>query len=204
MPKVTSYLHPTIETDSLFKDRGSKFYGYCVPTETLEEVKSTLEHIAKAHPQARHVCYAYVLGPDREDFRVNDDGEPSNSAGMPIYNQIKSSEITNVLVVVVRYFGGTKLGVPGLINAYKTAAELAIGKNRIVKHLVHAYYKIKYDYPQMDAAMHVAKVNNWNIIDQKFELDCELTVEVALDQQKALLKSLAAYPEIEVMHLHNA
>ena len=204
MPEATSYLHPTIETESLFKDRGSKFYGYCVPTKTTEDVKSALERVAEAHPQARHVCYAYVLGPDREDYRVNDDGEPSNSAGMPIYNQIKSNEITNVLVAVVRYFGGTKLGVPGLIHAYKTAAELAIGENKIVNHVVHAYYKIKYDYPQMDAAMHVAKVNNWNIIDQKFELDCEVTVEVDLNQQSGFMQSLAAYPEIEVKHLHNA
>lgn len=204
MPEAFSYLHPTKDSESLFKDRGSKFYGYCRPVKTEEEVKKGLEQIGQIHPQARHICYAYALGPEHEKYRVNDDGEPANSAGMPIYNQIKSHEITNVLIAVVRYFGGTKLGVPGLINAYKTAAEEAIDANQIKEHFVHSYYEVSYDYTQMDAVMHLVKINNWNVINQTFELDCKLNIEVEPNARKKFESAFAPHPEVEVRHLYNA
>lgn len=204
MNQPFSYLQPTQISESLFKDRGSKFIGFCYPVKSEEDVKQALEEIKSKHPQARHLCYAYMYGPNGEFYRANDDGEPSNSAGMPILNQIKSSNLTNTFIGVIRYFGGTKLGVPGLINAYKTAAEEAIEVNKIEEHHVHAYYRVQFEYAQMDAIMHLAKVKNWNILHQKFELDCELEIELQLDQQEAFKNAFNPYPEVNVKHIKNA
>lgn len=162
----------------LFKDRGSKFYGYSFPVTSEEEIKHFLELLKKQHHAARHWCYAWQLGKQYESYRYNDDGEPSNSAGAPIYGQLQSFDVTNILVVVVRYFGGTKLGVGGLIQAYKAAAKGALEASTIVERTIDMELLIKFDYPEMNKVMRIIKDENLKIIDQKMELDCQLNLAV--------------------------
>lgn len=166
--------------EALFKDRNSKFFGYAFPVSNEEEVKDHLEELKKIHHQARHWCYAWQLGKeeDHRHFRANDDGEPSNSAGMPIYGQIQSFELTNILIVVVRYFGGTKLGVGGLIQAYKTAAQLALESANIVERTIDKIFELRFDYPEMNVVMRLIKEHNLNIIAQELALDCKILISV--------------------------
>ncbi|MEZ4816977.1 MAG: YigZ family protein [Flavobacteriaceae bacterium] len=162
----------------LFKDRGSKFYGYAFPVINEDEIKEQLELLKKQHHTARHWCYAWQLGKKYEHYRTNDDGEPSNSAGMPIYGQLQSFEVTNTLVVVVRYFGGTKLGVGGLIQAYKTAAQMVLENSTIIEKTIDEIFQITFDYPEMNTVMRIVKEENLEIISQKLELHCELNIAV--------------------------
>ena len=164
--------------ETLFKNRGSKFYGYAFPVTTEEEIKKHIEELKKQHYNARHWCYAWQLGKNYEHYRANDDGEPSNSAGMPIFGQLQSFDVTNVLVVVVRYFGGTKLGVGGLIQAYKTGAKLALESSKIVERTIDEEFVLHFGYPEMNTVMRIVKDQNLNIINQKLELDCEYTISV--------------------------
>jgi len=179
-------VRPSEET--LFKDRGSKFYGYVFPVTTEEEIKEHIEQLKKQHYNARHWCYAWQLGKSYEHYRANDDGEPSNSAGMPIYGQLQSFDVTNVLVVVVRYFGGTKLGVGGLIQAYKTGAKLALEASRIVERTINEEFILKFEYPEMNTVMRIVKDENLNIINQKLELDCEYTISVRKKEAERIFK----------------
>jgi len=162
----------------LFKDRGSKFYGYAFPVTSEEEIKHFFEPLKKQHHAARHWCYAWQLGKQYEAYRYNDDGEPSNSAGAPIYGQLQSFDVTNVLVVVVRYFGGTKLGIGGLIQAYKAAAQGALEASTIVERTIDMELLLKFNYPEMNKVMRIIKDEKLKIIDQKMELDCELKLAV--------------------------
>jgi len=162
----------------LFKDRGSKFIGYAFPVTSEEEIKEHLRQLRKLHHSARHWCYAWQLGKQYEKYRTNDDGEPSNSAGMPIYGQLQSFDVTCILVVVVRYFGGTKLGVGGLIKAYKTAAQFALEASVIVERTIDEDFLLKFDYPEMNRVMRIIKDEDLNIKHQKMELDCEIYISV--------------------------
>lgn len=162
----------------LFKDRNSKFFGYAFPIKTEEEANAHLEALKSKHHKARHWCYAWQIGKQDFQYRANDDGEPSNSAGMPIYGQIQSFDVTNILIVVVRYFGGVKLGVGGLINAYKTAAQMALKASDILKRTIDEIFVVKFDYPEMNKVMQVIKKNNLNVIDQKLEIDCKIFIAV--------------------------
>lgn len=162
----------------LFKDKNSKFFGYAFPVTSEEEVKSIIENLKKQHHSARHWCYAYQIGTQNISYRANDDGEPNNSAGMPIYGQIQSFDVTNVLIVVVRYFGGVKLGVGGLINAYKTAAQLALENSKIITKTINIDYLIKFDYKNMNKVMRVIKEKQLNVVNQKLELDCQIHISV--------------------------
>lgn len=164
--------------ETLFKDRGSKFYGYAFPVSTEEEIKGHIEVLKKQHYNARHWCYAWQLGKNYEHYRANDDGEPSNSAGMPIYGQLQSFDVTNILVVVVRYFGGTKLGVGGLIQAYKTGAKIALEASKIEERTINEDFILQFEYPEMNTVMRIVKDENLNIINQKLELDCEYTISI--------------------------
>lgn len=163
---------------SLFKDRGSKFYGYSFPVTSEEEIKTHIENLKKQHHTARHWCYAWQLGMEYNTYRANDDGEPSNSAGMPIYGQLQSYDVTNVLVVVVRYFGGTKLGVGGLVQAYKAAAQLALEQSEIVQRTINTSFLLKFDYPEMNVVMRIIKDENIKIVRQQMELSCEIEISV--------------------------
>jgi uncharacterized YigZ family protein len=160
----------------LFKEKKSKFFGSAYPIVSEDEVKPIIENLRKKHRTANHVCFAWQLGAGDTHYRANDDGEPNNSAGMPIYGQIKSYGITNVLVVVARIFGGTKLGVGGLIGAYRTAAQMALEESRIVERTVKVLLEIKFDYHVMDNVMRVIKNNNLEIVSQKLEMECVLTI----------------------------
>ncbi|WP_408671003.1 IMPACT family protein [Lutibacter sp.] len=162
----------------LFKDKGSKFIGYVFPISEESEVKLRIEYLKKKHHAARHWCYAWQLGVEDIKYRANDDGEPNNSAGQPIYGQILSKEITNVLIVVVRYFGGTKLGVGGLINAYKTTAKLILEEAIIVKKTVNVNFQVIFDYKDMNKVMRIIKENKLNIEKQTMNLNCEYLISV--------------------------
>ncbi|CAM3642427.1 hypothetical protein FSS13T_02060 [Flavobacterium saliperosum S13] len=167
----------------LYKEKNSKFFGYAFPVSTEEDVKAIIDDLKKQHFSARHWCYAYQLGTTKIQYRANDDGEPNNSAGMPIYGQIQSFEVTNVLVVVVRYFGGVKLGVGGLISAYKTAAQMALEISDIVEKTIDIHYLIRFDYKNMNKVMRVIKEKNLDIVSQKMEMSCE--IEIATRKKNA-------------------
>lgn len=161
-----------------FKDRGSKFIAYAWPIATIDDFKKQLEAIKKEHPKASHHCFAYRIGLDKNVYRVSDDGEPSGTAGKPILGQIDSKQLTNLLVVVVRYFGGTLLGVPGLINAYKTAASLVLQVTPSVQKPVEVNYKLQFDYTVMNEVMMVVKQCNCNVLQQEMQLFCNVTIGI--------------------------
>lgn len=171
----------------LFKDKNSKFFGYAFPVTTEDEVKEILSNLKNNHHKARHWCYAYQLGTETIIYRVNDDGEPSNSAGMPIYGQIQSFELTNVLITVVRYFGGVKLGVSGLINAYKKTAQMTLEVSRIIEKTINVQYLISFEYETMNTVMRIIKEQNLNIITQKLELDCQIMISVRKSEAENIL-----------------
>lgn len=163
--------------EGLFKDRGSKFLAYAYPIEHENEVKPLVENLKKEHFKAVHHCYAYRLGLDRNNFRVNDDGEPSGTAGRPILNILLSQDITNILVVVVRYFGGTLLGVPGLINAYKSATVEALAVADIYEKTVNDVYNVSFDFVQMNDVMKVVKEFSLKIRNQTYDNQCTMELE---------------------------
>lgn len=165
-------------TEGLFKDRGSKFIAYAFPIANVDDVKPLLDRLRVEHPSARHVCYAYQLGTDGNDYRANDDGEPSGSAGLPILNQIKSKDVTNTLVAVVRYFGGTKLGVSGLINAYKEAAKDALEKAAVVKKVPTAIVKLQFPHSSIGDVERIIRQHGWDIKHQDFGMDCKWAIEM--------------------------
>ncbi len=187
----------------LFKDRNSKFFGYAFPVKTEEEVNIHLEELKSKHHKARHWCYAWQLGKEEDNYRyrVNDDGEPSNSAGMPIYGQIQSFDVTNILIVVVRYFGGVKLGVGGLISAYKTAAQMALEASDIIKRTIDEVFIVKFDYPEMNKVMQVIKKNDLDIIDQKLELDCKIYIAVRKNEAESIFSKFDNTYKVEISKL---
>lgn len=187
--------------EALFKDRNSKFFGYAFPVKTEEEANLHLEELKNKHHKARHWCFAWQLGKSDFHYRVNDDGEPSNSAGMPIYGQIQSFEVTNILIVVVRYFGGVKLGVGGLINAYKTAAQLALEKANIVTYTIDEVFEIHFDYPEMNIVMRLIKEHNLNIIEQKLALDCKIYISVRKSEADAIFKKFDDTYKVEIKNI---
>ncbi len=182
----------------LFKDKNSKFFGYAFPVVSEEEVKEHIEDLKKKHHAARHWCYAWQLGKEDFHYRANDDGEPSNSAGMPIYGQIQSFEVTNVLIVVVRYFGGTKLGVGGLINAYKIAAQMALEASKIVTRTIDLKFEIAFDYPEINKVMRVIKENDLKVIDQILELDCKIIISVRKGEAENIFEKFDSIFKVEI------
>ena len=174
--RYKTILKPSEET--LFKDRNSKFFGYAFPVLDEDDVKDCLEELKKKHHTARHFCYAYQIGIEDIKYRANDDGEPNNSAGMPIYGQIQSFDVTNILIVSVRYFGGTKLGVGGLINAYKTSAQLTLETSTIVEKTIDIFYQLNFEYDMMNKVMRIIKEKNSTLENQKMELACEFIISI--------------------------
>ncbi|ESU23507.1 hypothetical protein FEDK69T_16740 [Flavobacterium enshiense DK69] len=166
----------TASEEVLYKEKNSKFFGYAYPISSEEEAKTIIEDLKKQHYSARHWCYAFQLGTTKIQYRANDDGEPNNSAGMPIYGQIQSFGVTNVLVVIVRYFGGVKLGVGGLISAYKTAAQMALETSAIIEKTIDIHYLIRFDYKNMNKVMRIIKEKNLDIVSQKMEMSCEIEI----------------------------
>lgn len=185
----------------LFKDKNSKFYGYVFPVNNEDEVKLNIDNLKKQHHAARHWCYAYQIGQEDFKFRANDDGEPGNSAGMPIYGQIQSFNVTNILVVVVRYFGGVKLGVGGLINAYRTAAQMALEASKIKELTINIDFLISFDYKNMNKVMRIIKEKNLNIVNQKMELDCQITISVRKKDSEMIFQLFNELFEISIQKL---
>ena len=167
---------PSVE--SLYKEKGSKFFGYAFPVESQDDIDECLTAIKKKHAKARHWCYAWQLGVDEVKYRFQDDGEPANSAGKPIYGQIQSFDLTDVLIVVVRYFGGVKLGVGGLIHAYREAAKEAVETSNIVEKQMQVTFELKFEYPHLNKVMRIIKEMNLEIVSQKMELDCSFLLRV--------------------------
>jgi uncharacterized YigZ family protein len=161
-----------IKSECLLKEKQSKFYGYAFPISDIESVKSSIDFLKKMHHSARHFCYAYQIGVQDLVYRVNDDGEPRNSAGIPIYGQIQSFDLTNIIIVVVRYFGGTKLGVGGLVSAYKECAKLTIESNTIITKEITIKIQLKFDYLLMNKVMRVIKEHNLEILKQQMHTSC--------------------------------
>jgi uncharacterized YigZ family protein len=182
----------TIEkpVEGIFRDRGSKFLAYAFPISGDGGIKAILTQLKSEHPKANHHCWAMRLGIDRSVFRINDDGEPSGTAGRPILNTLLSKDITNVLVVVVRYFGGTLLGVPGLISAYKTATEEALKQAILIEKTVNDIYKIEFDYLLMNDVMRIIKEDNLIIINQSFDTDCSIEVSIRKTQVNQTISKL--------------
>lgn len=185
----------------LFKDKNSKFFGYAYPVLNEDQAKNHIELLKKEHHAARHWCYAYKIGTENIVFRANDDGEPSNSAGMPIYNQILSFDVTNILIVVVRYFGGVKLGVSGLINAYKTTAQLTLEASNIIEKTINIDYLITFDYKNMNTVMRIIKEKKLNVINQVLELNCKITISVRKKEAKSAFNIFNNLYEIEIKKL---
>jgi uncharacterized YigZ family protein len=189
-----TYLTINKPAEAIFRDRGSKFLGYAYPIRTETDIKEIVARLKSEHPKANHHCWAMRLNPDRSVFRVNDDGEPSGTAGRPILNVLLSKNITNILVVVVRYFGGTLLGVPGLINAYKTATEMALAEAKIIEQTVNDVYTISFDYLQMNEVMKVIKDDQPTVLQQNFDNDCSITLAIRkmqVNQVMGKLESIA-------------
>ncbi len=190
---MDTYLTIAQEAEALFKEKGSKFIAHAYPVETEQEIKAQCEVLRKKYYDASHHCYAYTLGKDKNIFRANDDGEPSGTAGLPILGQIKSKDLTNILIVVVRYFGGTKLGASGLVNAYKTAAAEVLAQAEIVEKIVMETLQIQFDYLQMNQVMKIVKTYNLKIIQQAFDNQCQIQVLVRASESEQVAEKLKPY-----------
>ena len=193
----------TSGTQVLYKDKGSKFYGYAIPIKTAEEVKETLEILKRKHSNAGHFCYAYQFGIETTYYRVSDDGEPSNSAGLPIYGQLQAFNVTNTLIVVIRYFGGTKLGVGGLINAYRTTAKLSLEASEIKKIDILIPIKLHFAYKDLSKVMRIIKKYQLILKSQQLEIACEVLILAKKINLKTVISTFEAFHEIKVEILND-
>ncbi|HOH71198.1 MAG TPA: YigZ family protein, partial [Paludibacteraceae bacterium] len=178
-------------SEGIYKEKGSKFLSFAYPVTSIDEIKALIEQKRKEHHNARHVCFAYMLGADRATFRTNDDGEPSGTAGRPILGQINSNQLTDILIIVVRYFGGILLGTGGLTQAYKSAAAEAIAAANIEERLVEAVYKVKFGYEVMNDVMRVIKEYALFIVSQEQTLDCRITFRVRETMEIEVVEKLS-------------
>ncbi len=185
----------------VYKEKNSKFLGYAFPVTSKEGVKLHLEELKKEHYSARHWCYAYQIGTETVQYRANDDGEPNNSAGMPIYGQIQSFELTNILVVVIRYYGGAKLGVGGLINAYRTAAQQTLENAKVIEKTIDKHFQLKFDYKYMSKVMRILKENQVEISKQTLEHNCLFEISVRKGNSKSIFQILDAFFGVEINEL---
>ncbi|WP_312555306.1 IMPACT family protein [Empedobacter brevis] len=184
--------------DVIFKELGSKFINFAYPVETEEDIKIYLEQLREIYPDANHHCYAYALGIDGKNHRANDDGEPSGSAGLPIYNQILSSEITNILIVSVRYFGGTKLGIPGLVKAYKYGAQLVLEEAKIIEKFVSKRVRMIFNYDQQGIVERNVDRTNGEIKDKHFTDKCKFTISVRESKLDEFIHMFDEYYQMEI------
>jgi uncharacterized YigZ family protein len=187
---ISTYQTLSKSSSGEFKDRGSKFYAFAFPVKSETEIKNHLEDLRKKYHDARHHCFAWKLGIDPYTVRSSDDGEPTNSAGKPILNQIESNSLSNVLIIVIRYFGGTLLGLGGLINAYRSAAREAIANNQIIEVHIKHIYLLKFSYDQMNSVMRIIKEYSIETFDQEFEISCSLKLKLKLETEANVLEKL--------------
>lgn len=195
--------YTTIEQSAVaeFKDRGSKFLAYAFPAASADQFKSELQKLKELHPKANHHCFAYRIGNDGSQFRVNDDGEPSGSAGRPILGQIDSKQLVNAAVVVVRYFGGTLLGVPGLINAYKTSASLVLQTIPAVQKQIEVFYRAEFDYTRMNEVMMILKQCNCTIQEQELQLFCSIKTGIPKNRLEEVLYRFKDLHDVQLQKL---
>ncbi len=200
---MTSDYYYTIEKPAVaeFKDRGSKFIAYVFPIMDSADFKKKLQDLKTEHPKAVHHCFAYRLGTDGNNFRSSDDGEPSGTAGKPILGQIDSKQLTNIAVIVVRYFGGTLLGVPGLINAYKTATALALQTTPIVQKTIELNYRLQFDYTKMNEVMTIIKKSNCSVLNQQTELFCTMDIGIPKNNQELILLKFGEIRGLELIRI---
>ena len=177
-------------SEGYYTEKRSRFISYAIPVRTVEEVKEQVAAYRKQYYDARHVCWAYMLGADRQTFRANDDGEPSSTAGKPILGQINSNELTDILIVVIRYFGGIELGTSGLIVAYRTAAAAAIAAAEVEERTVEEDITVSFEYPYLNSVMRIVKEDGPQIIKQSFEMDCEMTLRIRKGEAERLRNRL--------------
>lgn len=196
-----TYLTIEKKSEGIFKDRGSKFIAYIYPVKQEQDVKLFLSELKKEHHGARHHCYAYRLGADKLNYRTNDDGEPSGTAGKPIFGQIQSNDLTDILIVVVRYFGGTLLGTGGLINAYRIAAAEAIKNNKIIEKFVSYRYSLTFDFANMNDIMKIIKESEAKIHKQEYNQNCEIEFSVRKRQSEKTSELLSKIPNIKLTFL---
>lgn len=191
----------TISTisEGLYKEKGSKFLAFAIPVSCVEEVKEILAEKKKEFHDARHVCFAYILGNDGSETRANDDGEPSGTAGRPILGILQSNNLTNTLIIVVRYFGGTKLGTSGLINAYKEASADAVANNTIIEKTIDETITVRFEYPFLNDVMRIVKEEAPTIIEQHFDTDCFLTLSIQKRDFPILLSRLEKVESISIV-----
>jgi uncharacterized YigZ family protein len=187
----------------LYKDKGSKFYGYAFPILTTEEVKKHIDKLKKKHSNAGHFCFAFQHGIQTPYYRASDDGEPSNSAGLPIYGQLQAFDVTNVLVVVVRYFGGTKLGVGGLISAYKTTAKLSLETSVVKQMDILIPFKLTFEYKELSQVMRIIKKFQLVLKSQRLEMECEVVILAKKSVEKSLQTTFEAFHKIKVEILND-
>lgn len=176
--------------EGTYSEKRSKFLAFAIPVRTLDEVKELVKEYQKKYYDARHACYAYMLGHERKDFRANDNGEPSGTAGKPILGQINSNELTDILIIVVRYFGGIKLGTSGLIGAYKTAAADAIANATIIEKTVDDDVTVFFEYPFLNDVMRIVKEEEPQVVEQVFEMDCKMTLRIRCSKMGRLRSRL--------------
>ncbi len=196
---MDTYLTIKQEVQAIYKEKGSKFLAFAFPVDSEEAIKESLAVLRKKYYDATHHCYAYTLGKDKKVFRANDDGEPSGTAGLPILNQIKSKGITNVLVVIVRYFGGTKLGASGLVNAYKTASAEVLAQAEVVEKILSQTLQIQFEYLLTNEVMKTIKENEATIIKQVFEDKCKMWLSIREKQYDKLLEELKALKNVQIL-----
>ena len=189
------------EVEGVFRDKGSKFIAYAYPFSDESKLKEIVGALRNAHPKARHFCYAYRLSTDRTVFRINDDGEPSGTAGRPILNVLLSKDVTNILVIVVRYFGGTLLGVPGLINAYKSATLTALEEASIILKTVNELYTLQFEYLQLNEVMSIIKEEEITVSDQLFDLHCTMQIELRQARVNRVFEKLNKIDQLKITHL---
>lgn len=201
MTVKSTYLTLAKRSEGQYKEKGSKFIGVALPCSTAEDAKELIELVRKEHHQARHFCYAYRFGLEGDLYRTNDDGEPSNSAGAPILGQLQSFEITNVLIIVVRYYGGTKLGVGGLINAYRTGAKEAIEAGKIVEKEVFEWVWINFEYSDMPDVMNTLKKFQLEMIEHEFELTCRIKTNLTLNFAAEIKAELNTFDSVNIIEI---
>lgn len=185
-----SYKTITSVAEGFYSEKRSRFISYAIPVRTVEEVKAEVDKYRKQYYDARHVCWAYMLGPERSVFRANDDGEPSSTAGKPILGQINSHELTDILIVVIRYFGGIELGTSGLIVAYRSAAADAIASAEVEERTVDEDITVVFEYPYLNSIMRIVKEDNPTIVHQQFEMDCVMTLRIRKSEAERLKNRL--------------
>ena len=199
--ELTTYKTISQPAVAEFKDRGSKFIAYAYPVESAEAFKSHLQKLRKEHPKAVHHCFAYRTGTDGNSFRASDDGEPSGSAGKPILGQIDSRELTNIAIIVVRYFGGSLLGMPGLINAYKTASSLVLQITPLVTKNIVTKYRVEFDYTKLNEVLMVIRQCNISVVSQETQLFCNIEAAIPINRLTEALQRLGEIENLQLIKL---